>query len=327
MRLATRASCAQQLHSVAIRSTAAAAAVSATPAITSSAPFVSRFGAFGTFTDEHLNTFHNDGIVCIPSFVPAAYTDYLRASLEKTVEAEAERRKAEGASSQKVTSFSAEGTAKNAYLSDAYFLESGDKIRYFLEPGQTEVSVGALNKVAHALHTDGGAFQEFTSHQSFRSIARRLGISQPSVVQSMYILKPPRVGTAVGAHQDSTWIHSTPLSCVAMWVALDDSTIHNSCLLALKGSHKTHVPLSSKASLINGESVLSGPLPSVPLEAMSPLECPKGSLVLFTGQTVHGSSGNLSDKQRHAYTFHMVDDSAVWSENNWFGKHLARLAL
>jgi phytanoyl-CoA hydroxylase len=326
MRLATRRTfISQQVHTIAIRG-AAAAASAITPAITASAPFVSRFGAFGTFTEAHYNTFQNDGIVCVPSFVPGAYADYLRASLEATVESEAARRKAEG-SSQKITSFSAEGEKKNEYLSDAYFLESGDKIRYFLEPGQTEISVAALNKVAHALHTDGGVFQEFTSHQAFRSIARRLGLSQPSVVQSMYILKPPRVGTAVGAHQDSTWIHTTPLSCVAMWIALDDCTINNSCLLALKGSHKTHVPLSSKASLVNGESVLSGPLPNVPLEAMEPLECPKGSLVLFTGQTVHGSLGNLSDKQRHAYTFHMVDDSAVWSENNWFGKHLARLAL
>jgi phytanoyl-CoA hydroxylase len=298
----------------------------AVTAITSETPYVSSFGAFGTFTDAHCDTFVRDGIVCVPSFVPNAYVDFLREQLGTLVEVEASRRKASGANTP-VTSFSAEGAITNDYLSDAYFLESGDKIRYFLEPNQNDVSLATLNKVGHALHTDGGAFQEFTSQQAFRAIARRLGLHQPSVVQSMYILKPPRVGTAVGAHQDSTWIHSTPMTCLAMWIALDDCTVENSCLLALKGSQNTHVPLSCKASLVDGKSVLSGPLPDVPLNAMEPLECPKGSLVLFGGQTVHGSTGNRSDKQRHAYTFHMVDDAAVWSENNWFGKHLARLAL
>lgn len=299
---------------------------STVPPITTETPFVSRFGAFGVVTKEHEEAYIRDGIVCIPNFVPVAYTDFLRESMAKLVDEEAHRRSKE-ASNTPLTSFEATGSGSHGYLSDAYFLESGDKIRYFLEPGQSQVSIASLNKVAHALHTDNGPFQEYSSHPSFRSIARRFGLQHPSVVQSMYILKPPRVGTAVGAHQDSTWIHTRPFSCVAIWTALDDSTVHNSCLLALKGSHKTHVPLSAKASLIDGKSVLSGPLPDVPLDKMEPLECPRGSIVIFNGQVVHGSSGNASDKQRHAYTVHMVDDAAQWSDDNWFGKHLARLAL
>lgn len=292
----------------------------------SSLAWSSPFGNFGSITDEHVATLHRDGVLCIPKFVPDGYTDFLRQTLGEMVDGEAKRRREEGAN-QRAVSFEAADKGDLAYLSDAYFLESGDKIRYFLEPGQKEVSVASLNKVAHALHTDGGAFQAYSSHPAFRSLARRLGLSQPSVVQSMYILKPPRVGTAVGAHQDSTWIHTRPLSCVAFWTALDDCTIQNSCLLALKGSHRTHVPLSSKASLIDGKSVLSGPLPDVALDDMEALPCPKGSLVVFTGELVHGSTANMSELQRHAYVVHLVDDACAWSDDNWFGKHLARLAI
>ena len=43
-----------------------------------------------------------------------------------------------------------------------------------------------------------------------------------------------------------------------------------------------------------------------------------GTLVLIHGQVMHKSEPNLSDKPRHAFTFHMVETAeSVWSERSW----------
>ena len=284
---------------------------------------------FGEFTSSHVATFNRDGIVCLPRFVSDEIAEFVKASMVAQIEAEAYRRSVPAAAAGGEEASLSTFTTGDHCFDDSYFLESGDKVRYFLEPGQTQVSVGSINKVAHGLHTDNGVFQAFSANPSFGSIARKLGRMHPSVVQSMYILKAPRVGGAVVAHQDTTWIYTRPHSCVAFWVALDDCTIQNSCLLALKGSHRTFTPVSAQCTLDDGDkkSTLHGTLPAVKMDEMEPLECPKGSLVVFDGATVHGSTGNLSDMQRHAYVIHVVDDNCCWGERNWFGKHLARLSL
>jgi phytanoyl-CoA hydroxylase len=298
-------------------------AVTAATVATASADLLSR--SFGDFTAEHVASFYSDGIVCVPQFVPDAVTEYLKSSMVAQIHAEAESRRKDR-HADPLSEFSTTG---EQVFSERYFLESGDKVRYFLEPGMNEVSVSTINKIAHGLHTDNGVFQAFSANPAFGAIARKLGRQQPSVVQSMYILKAPRVGGPVVAHQDTTWIFSRPHSCLAMWVALDDCTVQNSCLLALKGSHRTHIPVSAQCTLDEGglKTTIQGTLPNVALGDMEPLECPKGSLVVFDGATVHGSTGNESDMQRHAYVIHVVDDMCSWGPRNWFGKHLARLRI
>lgn len=59
----------------------------------------------------------------------------------------------------------------------------------------------------------------------------------PVVVQSMAILKPPKVGGKVSIHQDSTFLYDDPLTLVGFWIPLQDATINNGCLWGLPGSH------------------------------------------------------------------------------------------
>ena len=54
----------------------------------------------------------------------------------------------------------------------------------------------------------------------------------------MYIFKQPKIGGEVVCHQDSTFLYTKPESAVGFWVALEDATIENGCLLVAKGSHK-----------------------------------------------------------------------------------------
>jgi phytanoyl-CoA hydroxylase len=275
-------------------------------------------------TDEHLATFFRDGIACVPGVVSPEDCDTLRAEATRLTELEARRR-----ATEKDTNTAVFSTITKEHSDNAYFMTSGDKIRFFLEKGCTEVSINTVNKIGHALHTDGGVFQRFCARQDFKGLLRRLGHRQPSAIQSMYIVKPPFVGGEVVPHQDSTWLLTTPTTVVGIWFALEDCTVNNACLTAVKGSHFTH-SLSAHAYLDEGSTLsqtLYGDLPKVEPHQLEPIECAKGSLVFFNGQCVHGSAPNNSPNSRHAFVFHAVDDNAVWCERNWIAPTVSRLAL
>lgn len=277
-----------------------------------------------TLSDEDVAAYHRDGIICVPRFLSDAECDEMRAEAERLIKQEGERRVKENDSQS-----STFDTVTRAHVDNDYFATSGDKIRFFLENGCTDLSINTVNKIAHALHTDGGKFQNFIQRPEFRGLLRKLGQKSPNVIQSMYILKPPKVGGVVVPHQDSTFLHTSPLSVIGVWFALDDCTVHNSCLLAIKGSHFTQ-PLEAQLLLDEGsktKQTMHGEMPKVDLETMEPIECPKGSMVIFGGQTIHASAPNNSTKSRHAFVFHSVDSFCVWNERNWIAPTVARLAL
>lgn len=91
--------------------------------------------------------------------------------------------------------------AAGAQNKENYFIESGDKVRYFFEENalgeKGELLVDptlALNKVGHALHTEHPIFEKITFSDRIKEICWQLGFRKPAVPQSMYIYKNPGVG-------------------------------------------------------------------------------------------------------------------------------------
>lgn len=134
---------------------------------------------------------------------------------------------------------------QNNQSKETYFLESGDKIRYFYEGGALNESGEllvdpsvALNKIGHALHTDHPVFNKITFSNRVKEICWDLGYRKPAIPQSMYIFKNPGVGSEVKSHQDGTYLFTEPNSVIGFWIALEDATIQNGCLQFIRGSHK-----------------------------------------------------------------------------------------
>ncbi|KAK3686049.1 hypothetical protein B0T22DRAFT_239975 [Podospora appendiculata] len=207
-------------------------------------------------TPDQLQFFNENGYLVVPDALPpstvAALLDETHRLLDSFSLAD-----------HPMTRFSTggeDGTGDD-HVGDAYFLDSGSKIRFFFEEDAVDASGNltkpkhlAVNKIGHYLHGLSPPFASLlkTSPASSSSpgtyipdlrarpaaVARALGFADPRCLQSMVICKQPEIGGAVPPHQDSTFLYTRPPSAVGFWYALEDATLENGCLSFLPGSHR-----------------------------------------------------------------------------------------
>ena len=215
-------------------------------------------------------------------------------------------------------------TTKQTQLDDSYFIESGDKIRFFLEDDAFDDSGAlrqakehSLNKMGHAMHDLDPVFDTFSRTPELAEVARRLGFDDPVILQSMYIFKPPRIGGEVVCHQDSTYIYTEPESCVGFWFALEDATLENGCMHFIPGGHK--LPLKKRNYRQQDGRLITETFDATPWpeDRKVAAEVPAGTLVIFDGRMPHLSAPNQSSRSRHAYTLHVIDRRCHYPAENW----------
>jgi phytanoyl-CoA hydroxylase len=214
-------------------------------------------------------------------------------------------------------------TKDQTTTTDQYFLESGDKVRFFLEEEAVDNDGRlnrpkelAVNKIGHAQHDLDPVFDTFSRTPDIAGLAGELGFSDPRLLQSMYIFKQPEIGGEVVCHQDSTFLYTEPETVVGFWFALEDATTENGCLWALPGGHRLGL---KKRFVRNAPGVEFRVLDNTPWPdtGLVPLEAPKGTLVLLHGRLPHQSGPNRSSRSRHAYSVHIIDATSNYPADNW----------
>jgi len=269
--------------------------------------------ARGCLSDEMLAQYRESGVLVLHDFVSVDACKALRQRAAELV--------SEFDPSEVRSVFS---TTEQTQLDDDYFIESGDKVRFFLEDdafddnGDLRQSrENSLNKMGHAMHDLDPVFDKFSRTPELAEAVKRIGFEVPAVLQSMYIFKPPRIGGEVVCHQDSTYIYTEPESCVGFWFALEDATPENGCMQFIPGGHR--LPLKKRnyrgadGKLVT-ETLDDSPWPE---ELRRSAEAPAGTLVIFDGRAPHLSAANHSSRSRHAYTLHVIDQRSRYPKENW----------
>jgi phytanoyl-CoA hydroxylase len=260
-----------------------------------------------------LADFKRAGVLVLRDFVSIEECDRLRARAAELVDA------FDPAEAHSVFS-----TTRQEQMDDRYFIDSGDKIRFFLENDAFDDDGAlrhgkqqSLNKMGHAMHDLDPVFNRFSRTTELGEIVSSLGFTDPVILQSMYIFKPPRIGGEVVCHQDSTYLYTEPESCVGFWFALEDATTENGCMQFIPGGHR--MPLKKRNYRVSDRKLVTETLDDSPWpeDERVAVEAKAGTLVMFHGRTPHLSAANRSPKSRHAYTLHVIDRVSHYPESNW----------
>jgi len=128
-----------------------------------------------------LEQYHRDGFLILEDFVDSKSCESLRARAAELV--------TEFDPGGTVTIFS---TAAQNHVRDDYFLESGDKIRFFFEEdaflpdGSLKQSKdSSINKIGHALHELDPVFARFSKSPAIEELVGEVDVEAPLLLQSM----------------------------------------------------------------------------------------------------------------------------------------------
>ena len=165
-----------------------------------------------------------------------------------------------------------------------------------LQVQEKELGVRKLHGVA--MHDP--FFRQLAFHPRLLEIARALIGSEIALMQSMTLMKPPRVSTPKVWHQDNAYFLRTPCDLFGFWIACDRATVENGCMHLVPGSHLQGIVVHAGA----GDEFGIVETPSPDSVVAIPLD--PGDALIFHGQLFHYTPANQTELRRRAVQYHYV---------------------
>ncbi len=130
-------------------------------------------------------------------------------------------------------------------------------------------------------------------------VLARLIEAPPALMQDMALLKPPHIGREKPWHQDHAYFNYELVTrVVGVWIALDEATVDNGCMVIVPGSHRKGpvVHFRRRDWQICDKDANQDPAVAVPLKP--------GGALFFSSLMHHGTPTNRSGQRRRALQFH-----------------------
>ena len=144
----------------------------------------------------------------------------------------------------------------------------------------------------HRLH-------DLAHHPQLLTLVQHLIGDSPVLFQDMALLKPPRMGREKPWHQDHAYFRiDLEAKVVGCWIALDEATVENGCMVIAPGSHLQGpvVHFQRRDWQICDTDVDNSGALAVPLNP--------GGLLIFQSLLHHGTPPNRTAQRRRALQFH-----------------------
>lgn len=155
-----------------------------------------------------------------------------------------------------------------------------------------------------------------SQHPKLIDLLTRLIGETPQLFQDMALIKPPRGGREKPWHQDHAYFNlSLDTTVVGVWIALDEATVENGCMVIKPGSHQQGpvIHFQRRDWQICDTHVRTDDAVAVPLQP--------GGCLLFHSLIHHGTPANNTNLRRRAVQYHYRPASAVQTDQE------ARLAI
>lgn len=168
-----------------------------------------------------------------------------------------------------------------------------------------------LRKLDHAVH-EREAFRRLAAAPQLTACVEQLIGRNLRVVFSQVFMKPKGGGGPKPVHQDNFYFGpSRRDGMVTAWVALDDATVENGCLLFGEGSNNG--PILPHVAPDDRPFDLQVPAENLRDITLTPAPVPRGGVSFHHGNTLHGSAENRSDRPRRACAIHYVSGDTVFA--------------
>lgn len=145
-----------------------------------------------------------------------------------------------------------------------------------------------------------------SGHPKLLSVIERLIGEPPVLFQDMALIKPPSGGREKPWHQDHAYFE-LPLTTtvVGAWIALDEATVENGCMVIYPGSHREGpvIHFQRRDWQICDTHEREKEILAVPLKP--------GGCLLFHSLIHHGTPTNNTHQRRRAVQFHYKPQSAM----------------
>ena len=134
----------------------------------------------------------------------------------------------------------------------------------------------------------------------------------------------PQGGTSTGWHQDNYYFGTNTDRVVSCCIYLEDTNRSNACLRLLPKSHLA----GELVEHIRGQATFSnGAWAQVDESQAVDVECPGGTVVLFSANMLHGATANSSDRSRYSTAWHYIPadlDLKSFQYGEYKDRHLVR---